>query len=110
MKQAEIPYLRKTTSSIIKEKKKSHFNALKGKQAASCWKSFHLKASLVSVRKFFSDLSRRQESHCGNSKIDWGIDLPRGLDRDLKSSKPGPDLLYIRKTLGPWALIFQYYL
>lgn len=40
-----------------------------------------------------SDLSTRQESHCGNNKIDCGIDLPRGLDRDSKSSNAGPDPL-----------------
>lgn len=40
-----------------------------------------------------SDLSTGQESHCGNNKIDCSIDLPRGLDWDSKSSKPGPDQL-----------------
>lgn len=55
--------------------------------------NFYLKACLVSTREFISDLSTKQESHCGNNKIDCGIDLPRGLDRDSKSSKAGPDQL-----------------
>lgn len=65
----------------------------KKKKTGSCCKSFYLKACLVSTREFISDLSTKQESHCGNNKIDCGIDLPRGLDRDSKSSKPGPDQL-----------------
>lgn len=50
-------------------------------------------ASLVSTPEFISDLSTGQESHCENNKIDCGIDLPLGLDRDSKISKPGPDQL-----------------